>query len=177
MLQWRCTHVLCMHDVPCRHSFVSAYDFGPWPLLEGVTELHPAVTQVRHLKGSAAAPSAWAAVHASDVHSCDAMGVHVAGCSHPLYSAIYLAPISCATDCHILCGRGVRYVTCRRCNQLQQCSPTGLCLMSCRWTLSSQPCKQPVKQGQPYALTQVGSGSHQAGATAHRQHTPTTCVL
>jgi hypothetical protein len=36
-----------------------------------------------------------------------------------------------------------------------------LFLMSCRWTLSSQQFRQPVKQGQPYALTQVRSGSHQ----------------
>jgi hypothetical protein len=37
----------------CSHSFVSAYDFGPWPLLEGVTELPPAVTKVGTSRGNA----------------------------------------------------------------------------------------------------------------------------
>lgn len=29
------------------HAFCSAYDFGPWPLLRGVSSLPPAVHQVR----------------------------------------------------------------------------------------------------------------------------------
>lgn len=38
----------CVAAVSCgnRHSFVSAYDFGPWPLLEGVTQLPATVTEV-----------------------------------------------------------------------------------------------------------------------------------
>ncbi len=29
-----------------RHAFTSRYDFGPWPLLEGIEELPPRVVQV-----------------------------------------------------------------------------------------------------------------------------------
>jgi hypothetical protein len=39
-------HVVVCCVVLRRHSFVSAYDFGPWPLLEGVTQLPAPVTQV-----------------------------------------------------------------------------------------------------------------------------------
>lgn len=43
-----CLHVCSLPATYCRHSFVSAYDFGPWPLLQGVSELPTPVIQVRH---------------------------------------------------------------------------------------------------------------------------------
>jgi hypothetical protein len=141
---------------------VSAYDFGPWPLLEGVTELPPAVTQVRQLKQVAAAAAA-APSHCA-VYAFGTVLPH-GGCAYCMAQPslaqgnVLLPPLVKQTAANVVAAPCLSCVTCRRCNRLQQYLPMDSFLMSCRWTLSSQQYRQPVKQGQPYASTRVGSGS------------------
>lgn len=79
---------------------MSAYDFGPWPLLEGVTALPTAVTMVRLFDYAAAAATAAACTVRHEQRIAALCGVHLGMTMWMCVTAVVSdqAPMQAVTD-------------------------------------------------------------------------------